>query len=79
MLRIKAAILRLLASLIFSGQLMAEEIHIAVASNFTWTMRVLAERFEQQNIHSVVFFRFHKERSRTLMSPLAPALPGLQA
>ncbi len=55
MLRIKAAVLRLLASLIFSGQLMAEEIHIAVASNFTSTMRVLAERFEQQSSHSVVY------------------------
>lgn len=55
MLRIKTTILQLLTCLIFSGQLMAEEIHIAVASNFTSTMRVLAERFEQQCSHSVVF------------------------
>ena len=43
-----------LAALLLNSNLRAEEVHIAVASNFTATMRMLAERFEQQSGHSVV-------------------------
>ena len=53
-LRMATSTLLLLASLFLSGNLKAEEIHIAVASNFAATMRVLAERFEEQTGHSVV-------------------------
>jgi molybdate transport system substrate-binding protein len=52
--RMTTPTLLLLASLFLSGNLKAEEIHIAVASNFAVTMRVLAERFEEQTGHSVV-------------------------
>ncbi len=44
----------LLAALLAAGNIRAEEIHIAVASNFTATMRVLAERFGEQSGHSIV-------------------------
>ena len=54
MLRTTPYFLFLLAALLAAGNTKAEEIHIAVASNFTATMRVLAEIFEEQSGHSVV-------------------------
>jgi molybdate transport system substrate-binding protein len=54
LLRITTTSLFFLAALLFSGKAVTGEIHIAVASNFTATMRVLAERFEEQTGHAVV-------------------------
>ena len=54
LLRITTTSLFFLAALLFSGKAVTGEIHIAVASNFTTTMRVLAERFEEQTGHAVV-------------------------
>ena len=53
-LRITSTLLLFLAGLVFSGKALTGEIHIAVASNFTATMRLLAARFEAQSDHVVV-------------------------
>ncbi len=38
-----------------AGQAIADEIHIAVASNFTHTIKVLGRRFEENSGHKVTF------------------------
>jgi molybdate transport system substrate-binding protein len=54
LLRKSAYIFLSLAGMLFSANTPAGEIHIAVASNFSATMRLLAERFEAQSDHRVV-------------------------
>ncbi|MGD8556780.1 MAG: molybdate ABC transporter substrate-binding protein [Chromatiales bacterium] len=54
MLRTTAYLFFFLAAFLPTGNLKAEEIHIAVASNFSATMRLLAERFEAQSDHRVI-------------------------
>lgn len=49
-----ASLLFFLAALLPAGNLEADEIHVAVASNFIATMRVLAEHFWEQSGHSIV-------------------------
>ena len=53
-LRTTAYLFFFLAAFLPTGNLKAEEIHIAVASNFSATMRLLAERFEAQSDHRVI-------------------------
>lgn len=54
LLRITSTLLLFLAGLVFPGKALTGEIHVAVASNFTATMRLLAARFEAQSDHVVV-------------------------
>jgi molybdate transport system substrate-binding protein len=53
-LRTTACLFFFVTAFLLAGNTRAEEIHIAVASNFTATMRILAKRFEEQSGHSVV-------------------------
>ena len=53
-LRITSHLFFFVTAFLLAGNARAEEIHIAVASNFTATMQILAERFEKQSGHSVV-------------------------
>ena len=53
-LRTTAYLFFFVTAFLLPGNARAEEIHIAVASNFTATMRILAERYEKQSGHSVV-------------------------
>ena len=49
-----AAILAAVALSLAQGQAMADEVLVAVASNFTGAIKALGERFEQQTGHDVV-------------------------
>lgn len=54
MQRITTTILLLLVAMLFCGNAWTGEIRVAVASNFTGAMRLLAEKFEAQTGHTVI-------------------------